>query len=254
LVRDEVKLSGSGPVDTSDKMDISMSIEANLAQLHDQIHQSCRRANRPEADVALMAVSKVHPVESLLEAYAAGHRLFGENRVQEFQEKSASLTALTDLEMHLIGPLQSNKTTRAVELFHAIDTVDSLKIAQRLNSAAQTLNKKLPILIEVKLSHEESKHGLSPEELPSLLTALQPLEHLIPSGLMTVPPWSEDPEPARPYFQQLRALRDAHQHLCPTLTQLSMGMSNDFVVAIEEGSTCVRIGTAIFGKRQYPAA
>jgi pyridoxal phosphate enzyme (YggS family) len=235
-------------------MDISMSIEANLSQLRDQIHQACRKANRLDAEVALMAVSKVHPVEALLEAYAAGHRLFGENRVQEFQEKSLSLIELVDLEMHLIGPLQSNKTTRAAELFQAIDTVDSFKIAQRLNSAAQALNKKLPILIEVKLSHEDSKHGLAPEELPALLAALQPLESLLPSGLMTVPPWSEDPEPARPYFQQLRKLRDEHQHLCPTLTQLSMGMSNDFVVAIEEGSTCVRIGTAIFGKRQYPAA
>jgi pyridoxal phosphate enzyme (YggS family) len=235
-------------------MAISMSIEANLQQLREQIHQACRRANRLEADVALMAVSKVHPVEALLEAYAAGHRLFGENRVQEFQEKSASLAALTDLEMHLIGPLQSNKTTRAVELFRAIDTVDSFKIAQRLNSAAQALNKRLPILIEVKLSHEESKHGVAPEELSALLSQLQPLESLIPSGLMTVPPWSEDPEPARPYFQQLRSLRDEHQRLYPTLTQLSMGMSNDFAVAIEEGSTCVRIGTAIFGKRQYPAA
>jgi pyridoxal phosphate enzyme (YggS family) len=231
-----------------------MSIEANLTRLLEQIESACRRANRPAHEVALMAVSKVHPVESLLEAYAAGQRLFGENRVQEFQEKAASLTELADLEMHLIGPLQSNKTTRAAELFHAIDTVDSLKIAQRLNSAAQTLHKKLPILIEVKLSHEESKHGIAPEELAALLAQLQPLEQLIPSGLMTVPPWSVAPEPARPYFQQLRSLRDEHQKLYPTLTQLSMGMSNDFAVAIEEGSTCVRVGTAIFGKRQYPPA
>lgn len=226
-----------------------MSIEANLSLIREQIAAACRRANRPESDVALMAVSKVHPVELLLEAYAAGHRLFGENRVQEFQEKSASLTHLHDLEMHLIGPLQSNKTTRAAELFQAIDTVDSLKIAQRLNTAAQALGRKLPILIEVKLSHEESKHGLAPDELPDLIRALGPLESLIPSGLMTVPPWSEDPEPARPYFQQLRALRDEEVKQCPTMTLLSMGMSNDFTVAIEEGSTCVRVGTAIFGKR-----
>jgi pyridoxal phosphate enzyme (YggS family) len=229
-----------------------MSIEANLTRLHEEIGQACRRAGRPETDVALMAVSKVHPVEALLEAYAAGHRLFGENRVQEFQEKAASLTTLTDLEMHLIGPLQSNKTTRAAELFHAIDTVDSLKIAQRLNAAAQALHKKLPVLIEVKLSHEESKHGVAPEELALLLSQLQELEHLVPNGLMTVPPWSEEPETARPYFQHLRRLRDEQQRLYPMLTQLSMGMSNDFSVAIEEGSTCVRVGTAIFGRRQSP--
>jgi PLP dependent protein len=231
-----------------------MTIEANLAHLHDQIAAACRRANRPESEVALMAVSKVHPVESLLEAYTAGQRLFGENRVQEFEQKSAHLSGLADLEMHLIGPLQSNKTNKAVDLFAAIDTVDSLKIAQRLNNAAAMLGKKLPILIEVKLSHEESKHGLTPDELPALLTQIKELEHLIPSGLMTVPPWSVDPEPARPYFQHLRRLRDEQQKLHPTLTQLSMGMSNDFAVAIEEGSTCVRIGTAIFGKREYPAS
>lgn len=228
------------------------SIAANLAQLHDRIFQACRHANRPEVDIHLMAVSKVHPVEALLDAYAAGQRLFGENRVQEFQEKSASLTGLAGLEMHLIGPLQSNKTTRAAELFASIDTVDSLKIAQRLNSAAQGLGKKLPILIEVKLSHEDSKHGVGPDDLPALLSGLGALEQLVPCGLMTVPPWSVDQEPARPYFQQLRRLRDEQQRLHPTLVQLSMGMSNDFAVAIEEGSTCVRVGTAIFGKRPPP--
>ncbi len=232
-----------------------MSIAANLARIHEQIATACARANRPTSEVALMAVSKVHPVESLLEAYAAGQRLFGENRVQEFAEKSPHLTNCPDLAMHLIGPLQSNKTNKAAELFHAIDAVDSLKIAQRLNTAAQSLNKKLPILIEVKLSHEESKHGLAPEDLPTLLNEIAPLENLIPNGLMTVPPWSlpEDAETARPYFQHLRRLRDEQQRLHPTLTQLSIGMSNDFTVAIEEGSTCIRIGTAIFGKRTYPA-
>src|ERR1039458_9741579 len=154
--------------------------------------------------------------------------------------------------MHLIGPLQSNKTNRAAELFDAVDSVDSLRIATRLNAAARALDRKLQVLIEVKLSHEESKHGISPAELPALLAALAPLESLIPAGLMTVPPWSEDPEPARPCFRELRRLRDASLAACPTLTQLSMGMSNDFAVAIEEGSTCVRIGTALFGKRQYP--
>jgi hypothetical protein len=228
-----------------------MPIEANLALLHDQIAQACLRANRPSSDVALMAVSKLHPVSALLEAYAAGHRLFGENRVQEFQEKSQSLNHLADLEVHLIGPLQNNKSNRAAELFHAIDTVDSLKLATRLNAAALALNKQLPIYIEVKLSHEDSKHGLAPEDLPALLNDIAPLTNLHPIGLMTVPPWTgpDDPEPARPYFRRLRELRDQQQRLHPTLTQLSTGMSNDFTVAIEEGSTCIRIGTAIFGKR-----
>jgi PLP dependent protein len=138
-----------------------MSIAENLAHLHEQITQACRRANRPESDVALMAVSKVHPVEMILEAYAAGQRLFGENRVQEFQEKSSHVKDLAGAQFHLIGPLQSNKTAKAAELFDAIDAVDSLKIAQRLNTAASALGKKLPVLIEVKLSHEESKHGLA---------------------------------------------------------------------------------------------
>jgi hypothetical protein len=199
-----------------------------------------------------MAVSKVHPVESLLEAYAAGHRLFGENRVQEFAAKSQYISHLHDLEMHLIGPLQSNKTSRAAELFHTIDTVDSFKIAARLNATAASLNKKIPISIEVKLSPEDSKHGLAPADLPSLLDQLTALENLLPTGLMTVPPWSEDPETARPYFRHLRQLRDNQQRLHSALTQLSMGMSNDFAVAIQEGSTCVRIGTAIFGKRPTP--
>ena len=214
-----------------------------------------------------MAVSKVHPAEAILEAHAAGHRLFGENRVQEMQTKAPTLTAAlhapdsnsvgcslsaVGCTFHLIGPLQNNKTTKAAELFHAIDTLDSLKTAERLNAAAQTLNKTLPILIEVKLSHEDTKHGLAPEALTELLESLTPLTNIEPRGLMTVPPWSENPETARPYFQQLRRLRDDHAARFPKLTELSMGMSNDFRVAIEEGSTTVRIGTAIFGKRIFP--
>jgi pyridoxal phosphate enzyme (YggS family) len=229
-----------------------MTIEANLARVREDIASACRRANRPESDVSLMAVSKVHPVEALLEAYAAGQRLFGENRVQEFAGKFLSLAACTEGEYHLIGPLQSNKSSKAAELFHSIDTVDSLKLAQRLDSAAAMLGKNLPIYIEVKLSHEESKHGISPNELPALLEAIAPLQNITPVGLMTVPPWSDDAELARPYFRNLRELRDTQQSLHPTLTQLSTGMSNDFAVAIEEGSTCVRVGTAIFGRRLSP--
>jgi PLP dependent protein len=234
-----------------------MSLATNLARIREEIAAACRRAGRDEAGVALMAVSKMHPPSAVLEAYGAGLRLFGENRVQEWQEKSLGLTTVTDAKFHLIGPLQSNKATKAAELFDAIDSVDSLKIAARLNSAAIVLSKKLPILIEVKLSHEETKHGIAPEELPALLAGLTRLESLIPSGLMTVPPWPADVanagDEARPYFRELRHLRDLLVAAHPTLTQLSMGMSNDFAAAIEEGSTCVRVGTALFGKRIYPA-
>jgi hypothetical protein len=229
-----------------------MSIASNLARLQNEIADACARAHRDPSTVALMAVSKMHPAEAIREAYEAGQRLFGENRVQEWQTKRASLTDLFPVvHAHLIGPLQNNKTAKAAEIFDAIDTLDSLKTAERLNAAAQSLNKTLRILIEVKLSPEDTKHGLAPEDLPTLLRALQPLTHLEPRGLMTVPPFDENPETARPYFQHLRRLRDQHLTLCPTLTELSIGMSNDFAVAIEEDSTTVRIGTAIFGKRTY---
>jgi pyridoxal phosphate enzyme (YggS family) len=235
-----------------------MSIASNLEQLRNQIADTCARAHREPSTVALMAVSKMHPAEAILEAHAAGQRLFGENRVQEWQSKLSSLSHLFDAThssspavQALIGPLQNNKTSKAAEIFDAIDTIESLKTAARLNSAAESLNKTLPILIEVKLSPEDTKHGLAPEDLPTLLAALQPLQHLEIRGLMTVPPFDPDPETARPYFQRLRQLRDENQPLHPNLTELSMGMSNDFAIAIEEGSTTVRLGTAIFGKRDY---
>ena len=209
-----------------------MSIASNLERVQNEIADACARAHRDHATVALMAVSKMHPAESLREAYAAGQRLFGENRVQEWQTKRDTLTQLSPAaQIHLIGPLQNNKTSRAAEIFDAIDSLDSLKTAERLNAAAQFLGKTLRVLVEVKLSHE--------------------VTHLEPRGLMTGPPFDENPETARPYFQHLRRLRDENLTLCPTLTELSMGMSNDFAVAIEEGSTTVRIGTAIFGKRTY---
>jgi pyridoxal phosphate enzyme (YggS family) len=239
-----------------------MSIAANLDRVRNELHDACARAHRNPAGVALMAVSKMHPAEAILEAHAAGQRLFGENRVQEFAAKQQRLAELSGpwilgpepSVIHLIGPLQNNKTAKAAELFNAIDTLDSLKTAERLNASAHALGKILPILIEVKLSHEDSKHGLAPAELSTLLESLAPLTNIQARGLMTVPPWSEDPETARPYFQQLRMLRDEHAPRFPTFTELSMGMSNDFRVAIEEGSTTIRIGTAIFGKRTYPSA
>lgn len=230
-----------------------MSIAANLERIRNEIADACAHANRDVSSVALMAVSKVHAVEAILEAHAAGQRLFGENRVQEWQGKAPQVAAnsAAELEMHLIGPLQNNKTTKAAELFDAVDTLDSLKTAERLDRAAAALNRTIPVLVEVKLSPEETKHGVAPQELAGLVAQIAELEHLKVRGLMTVPPWSENAETARPYFRQLRRLRDELNAAHPTLTELSMGMTNDFRVAIEEGSTTVRIGTAIFGKRVY---
>jgi pyridoxal phosphate enzyme (YggS family) len=228
-----------------------MSVSANLDRIRNEVADACARAGRRPDDVSLMAVSKVHPVEALIEAYEAGQRLFGENRVQEAQAKAPRVLPLDGLQLHLIGPLQNNKTAKAAEIFHAIDSMNSARTAGRLDAAAKAAGKTIHVLVEVKLSHEESKHGVAPGDLPSLLEEIAGFQSLRVSGLMTVPPWSEDAEPARPYFQQLRKLRDENLGKYPGLTELSMGMSHDFRVAIEEGSTCVRIGTAIFGKRVY---
>jgi len=232
-----------------------------LARVEEQIVSACRRSGRPRSEVRMMAVSKSHPPSAILEAAAAGVTLFGENRVQEFQRKLEELARdgklAPGIEVHLIGKLQSNKSAKAAEVFSAIDSVDSLRLAQRLNEAAHRLGRILPVLLEIKLSREESKSGLEPEsiELPQLLEHFSDLPCLKLGGLMTVPPWSEDPESARPYFVQLRHLRDQLTARWPDLdlSRLSIGMSGDFAVAIEEGSTCVRIGTALFGKRPYPA-
>ena len=229
-----------------------MSIASNLERIQNEVADACARAHRNPATVALMAVSKMNSADAVREAYAAGQRLFGENRVQEWQTKRADLADLfPSAQAHLIGPLQNNKTSKAAEIFDAVDTLDNFKTAERLNSAAVSLDKTIPILIEVKLSPEDTKHGVAPEDLPTLLRVLEPLTNLVSRGLMTVPPFDENSEAARPYFQHLRRLRDDNLALCTTLTELSMGMSNDFAVAIEEGSTTVRIGTAIFGKRSY---
>ena len=228
----------------------------NLGQVEEKIASACRKAGRPRSEVALMAVSKTHPVGAMLEAIQAGISLFGENRVQEFQQKAPELAG-HDVRVHLIGRLQSNKSAKAAEIFSAIDSLDSIRLAQRLQEAAQRLGRTMPVLLEIKLSQEETKTGLEPAsaELAQLLERLPEFPNLELRGLMTVPPWSEDPEAARPYFVQLRNLRDELAARCQKLafSQLSMGMSGDFAVAIEEGSTCVRIGTALFGKRPYPA-
>ena len=226
----------------------------NLAAVRERIAAAARRAGRRPEDIALMAVSKTFPPEAIREAYNAGQRLFGENRVQEFAEKAPALRDLGDAEWHLIGHLQTNKAAKAAELFAAVDSVDSLRLAEKLNTAAQKANKRLPVLIEINVGGEAAKSGVAPdsEELEQLLAAAPRLEALQVCGLMTIPPFTEDPQQARPFFQQLRALRDqlAARHLpAVSLDVLSMGMSHDFEVAIDEGSTCVRVGTAIFGER-----
>ncbi len=232
-----------------------MAIADNVAEIQERLAASARRAGRDAREVTLMGVSKTFPAETIIEAYAAGIRVFGENRVQEFSEKSASLN-LPEAEWHLIGHLQSNKAAKAAELFHAVDSVDSLRLAERLNSAAQALGKKLRVLIEINIGGEDAKTGLRADsaELEQLLQATPSLNHLEVQGLMAIPPFAENPEEARPNFRKLRELRDAtSKRNLPGVGMevLSMGMSHDFEVAIEEGSTCVRVGTAIFGNRAW---
>jgi PLP dependent protein len=231
-----------------------MSILENVPQIRERIAAAARRAQRRPEEISLMAVTKTFPPERIREAYDAGLRLFGENRVQEFAGKTGALADLSDADWHMIGHLQTNKAAKAAELFAAVDSVDSLRLAQKINASAQQLGKKLSVLIEINVGGEEAKTGIAPEssELDEILRAALGLEHLILRGLMTIPPFTEDPEGARPYFRRLREVRDqiaAKRLPAVQMDVLSMGMSHDFEVAIEEGSTCVRLGTAIFGER-----
>jgi pyridoxal phosphate enzyme (YggS family) len=231
-----------------------MSIAENVGEVRQRIVAAAHRAGRDPEKIALMAVSKTFPPERIREVYNAELRIFGENRVQEFTGKAAALRDLHDAEWHMIGHLQSNKAAAAAEAFAAIDSLDSLKLAEKLNASAGKLGKKLSVLIEINGGGESAKSGLSPDsnELEELLSAAPRLEQLEFRGLMTIPPFTEDTQEARLYFRKLRALRDqiAARHLPAVLMDvLSMGMSHDFEVAIEEGSTCVRVGTAIFGER-----
>ena len=233
-----------------------MSIAENIARVQAKIHAAARQAGRTDNEIALMAVSKTHPPERIQEAYAAGLRLFGENRVQEFTGKAAALSNLKDADWHLIGHLQTNKANKAAELFAAVDSVDSVKLAQKLDNAARDLGKRLPVLIEINIGDETAKSGIAPgsEELERLIAEAENLDHLEFRGLMTIPPFTEDPGGARPYFRKLRELRGQIASRKPPrmpMEMLSMGMSHDFEIAIEEGSTCVRVGTGIFGERVY---
>jgi PLP dependent protein len=231
-----------------------MPISENLAAVLERINGAALRAGRSPEEISLMAVSKTQAVEQIREAYSAGQRLFGENRVQEFAGKIDALRDLIDAQWHMIGHLQTNKAAKAVELFRAVDSVDSLKLAEKLDASARALGRKLDVLAEINVGGEAAKSGIAPDSatLEELLLAAPRLEALAFRGLMTVPPFTDDPQGARPYFRRLRELRDviARRKLpAVAMEQLSMGMSHDFEVAIEEGSTCVRVGTGIFGER-----
>jgi pyridoxal phosphate enzyme (YggS family) len=231
-----------------------MSIAENIARVRERIQIAAERTGRNAETITLMAVSKTFPASSIREAYDAGLRVFGENRVQEFAGKAEDLRDLEQARWHMIGHLQTNKAVKAAEMFHAVDSVDSLKLAEKLNDAGRSAGKKLAVLVEVNVGGEEAKTGVAPDstELDGLLSAAAQLEHLEIRGLMTVPPFTEDPQGSRFYFRKLRELRDqiAQRRISGLgMDVLSMGMSHDFEVAIEEGSTCVRVGTGIFGMR-----
>jgi len=231
-----------------------MSLSQNLVRVQERMAAAARRAGRNHDEITLIAVSKTFPPERIREAHVSGIRVFGENRVQEFAAKADAVRALSGVEWHLIGHLQTNKAVKAVELFDAVDSVDSARLPEKLNAAAEKLGKTLPVLLEINIGGEEAKRGLAPSasEFENILRGAPAWSHLRICGLMTVPPYTEDPEGARPYFRELRKIRD--QIVARTLPHvsmgvLSMGMSHDFEVAIEEGSTCIRVGTAIFGDR-----
>ncbi len=229
------------------------SIAANLQKVRERIAAAARRVGREPAAVRLVAVSKTVGLSELEEAKAAGQHLFGENYLQEARPKIAALGP--GVEWHFIGHLQSNKAKAAVELFALIHSVDRLPLALALNQAAAKLGKVQEVLLQINLAGEATKSGVSPSAAPKLLAAVAALPHLKVVGLMTMPPWFPDPEAVRPYFRALRELRDrltTPGARPPALPELSMGMTGDFEVAVEEGATLVRVGTAIFGPRQAP--
>ncbi|MFN0102312.1 MAG: YggS family pyridoxal phosphate-dependent enzyme [Bryobacteraceae bacterium] len=218
-----------------------MGLADRWETVRERIVRAAQNAGRSPGEITLLAVTKVFPVETLLEAYSLGMREFGENYVQEFERKFPRTVGFEGARFHLIGHLQSNKARKAAEMFQVVQTVDSAKVARRLGEAGAPLE----VMIEVKLSEEDSKQGAAPEELSGIIDAIRGVPSLRLTGLMTMPPWSDDAEAARPYFRRLRALAAQYG-----LAQLSMGMSHDLEVAIEEGSTMVRVGTALFGSRK----
>ena len=229
-----------------------MTIADNIASIQERISKSALRAGRNPAEIRLVAVSKTVSAESIQEAIAAGVTILGENYVPEARNKIARIGK--QVEWHFIGHLQSNKAKYAVDLFSMIQSVDRLALAEELGQEANKRGKIVPVLIQVNISGEESKSGIDPQETLQLLERIAALQHLAVQGLMTMPPWFEDPEDARPYFSAMRKLREKlSREKIPgvALQELSMGMSGDFEVAIEEGATLVRIGTAIFGPRNY---
>jgi PLP dependent protein len=230
-----------------------MSIAENIAQVRERIAAAARRAGRNPDEITLMGVSKTIPAERIREAYAAGLRVFGENRVQEAQEKIAAL-ALPEIRWELIGHLQTNKANRAAELFARVQSVDSVRLAEALSARALALGKTLPILLEVNVAGEASKSGFAPEETLAAARTIANLPGLRPEGLMTIAPLVDEPEDVRQLFRALRELRDRLREAVPLASDggwpdLSMGMSDDYAVAIEEGATLIRLGRALFGAR-----
>lgn len=219
------------------------NLEQRLASVRERMMRAADRAKRDPSAILLLAVTKVFPASVICEAYGLGLRDFGENYVQEFEAKAPEVRGLTGSRFHLIGHLQSNKSKKAAELFDVIQTVDSARLTRRLDEGAHAME----VMLEIKLSEEGTKSGARPEEIPELVAAVRGCSNLRLAGLMTMPPWSADAEASRAYFRRLRELAERHE-----LEGLSMGMSHDFEVAIEEGATCVRVGTALFGKRKSP--
>ena len=235
-----------------------------IGAIREQVAAAARRAGRAPESVSIVAVSKTMPAEAVIAAAAHGMSLFGENRVQEAREKIAAVAAagLTAVRWELIGHLQTNKAARAVELFTRVQSVDSVRLAEALSVRAHQMGRTLPILLEVNVAGEASKSGMAPRDLVGMARSIAALPNLWPEGLMTVAPLVDDPEAVRPVFQRMRALRETLRAEVPLgpdggWPELSMGMSDDFAVAIEEGATLVRIGRAIFGerplKRETPA-
>jgi pyridoxal phosphate enzyme (YggS family) len=226
-----------------------MGLSDNLAAIQQRIRAACDRCDREPNSVTLLAVTKTHPPEMIKEASDLGLRTFGENKVQEAKAKIPLCPG--NLRWHFIGHLQSNKCRDAVELFEVIESVDSLALAQEINKRAEAAAKTMPVLLEVNVAGEASKFGYPPERLLAELAEINKLPRLEIHGLMAVPPWTPVAENSRPHFQRLRELKSkAEAVLGAPLPHLSMGMSGDFEVAIEEGATIVRVGTALFGERK----